>query len=213
MCQGPRVGPTNAPRRAVPRGRSRKALPSEPGSACVRGHNRAAQPERLRGHTFILARPGGRTSEMQARAGLVPAEPLSWACGRVPSPRLYPVDPLRVSLKTLSPKLVPNASRGCGARPVNVERHSSAQQKRCRFSTKWKQNKQFLTHGTRSAPPKTNSWWTQYSKDTRHVGAETVHVHISPDTAGSVRVNLHDEASCVVTRKPGSKTNVRSPQS
>lgn len=136
VCQGPRVGPTNAPRRAVPRGRSRKALPSEPGSACVRGHNRAAQPERLRGHTFILARPGGRTSEMQVRAGLVPAEPLSWACGRVPSPRLYLVDPLRVSLKTLSPKLVPNASRGCGARPVNVERHSSAQQKRCRFSTK-----------------------------------------------------------------------------
>lgn len=65
---------------------------------------------------------------------------LSLSPGRVDvSPPYVPsllVDPLRVSLKTLSPKLVPNASRGCGARPVNVERHSSAQQKRCRFSTK-----------------------------------------------------------------------------
>lgn len=116
VCQGPRVGPTNAPRRAVPRGRSRKALPSEPGSACVRGHNRAAQPERLRGHTFILARPGGRTSEMQARAGLVPAELLSWACGRVPS--LRPLPPGRPSacvskdlISEAHPKCVPGMWR------------------------------------------------------------------------------------------------------
>lgn len=65
---------------------------------------------------------------------------LSLSPGRVdatpPHVPFLPVDPLHVSLKTLSPKLVPNASQGCGARPVNVERHSSAQQKRCRFSTK-----------------------------------------------------------------------------